>query len=291
MENNTVLEINNLRKKYGEKEVLKDVSINISKNQIYGLLGENGSGKTTLLKILANLTGSNGGKILFYNKHCRVGLVLDENGIYSQYSVWFNMEFFARLHGIYKKEYVKEFISLVNLDKYEKTLVNKLSKGLKRRLVLARALMIKPNLLLLDEPFDGLDIQSKNIIIECLQDWVKEDDNSAIFVSHNVDEIIELCGTVGIMKDGEIKFQGNSSDIERMKFKHLEIITHNVDAIVDILVNQKLKFEIEKDKIVITSDEEEANQIIESIQQKQISVSEIYKKFMSLKEIYLKIYE
>lgn len=291
MENSNLVELSNIIKKYEEKVVINNLTMAIKKNHIYGLLGENGSGKTTLLKIIADLIEYNGGTISFSNKDSVIGLVLDDNGLYDQYSVWFNLEFFARLHGVYNKEYVKKYLRMVNLEEYKKIIISKLSKGLKRRVVLARALMIKPNLLLLDEPYDGLDINSRTIISKCIREWVKEGDNSAIFVSHNVDEIIDLCDSVGIMKKGKILFERDLSNIERMKFKHLEIVGRNPGDIKVLLDNKNIDYKKREDKFEIHLNESDADVLIDEIQNNQISIREISKKYLNLKEIYLKVYE
>lgn len=292
VESNNLLEIKNVIKKYGDKLVINNLTMSIKKNQIYGLIGENGSGKTTLLKMISDIVDYDSGTISFFdNNKCSIGLVLDENGLYSQYSVWFNMEFFARLYGVYEKEYVKKYINMVDLQEYEKVPINKLSKGLKRRVVLARALMIKPNLLLLDEAFDGLDIKSRTIISKCIQNWVKNENNSAIFVSHNIDEIVDLCSQVGIIRNGVITFEGEIDNIERMKYKHLELVVQNNEIIKEILENEKLQYEFDGERFKVKSSEAEADNLIEKIQNNRIIIRELTKKYFNLKEIYLKVYE
>ncbi len=154
-----------LVKIFGNKRVLDNLTLSVEKGEILGLLGPSGAGKTTLIKILIGQLKADGGKARIFDKACDnipnevysdIGVVMDNSGLYGRLNCYDNLKLFTKIFNV-EKSYINEVLERVELAYAKKTLVDKLSKGMKSRLILARAILHKPKLLFLDEPTSGLD--------------------------------------------------------------------------------------------------------------------------------------
>ena len=173
-----VIEIKNIGHKFGEKKVLETINLEIGKGEILGLLGPSGAGKTTLIKILTGQLKPTDGTAFVFGKdsttligadYCRIGMMMDNFGLYERMNCYDNLQFFAKIYGLPKSR-IEEVLKRVGLQEAKKTLASNLSKGMRSRLLLARVLMAKPDILFLDEPTSGLDPATTkeihNVILE-----------------------------------------------------------------------------------------------------------------------------
>lgn len=207
-------------KTFGAKKVLHNVSLQVFSGEIFGLLGPSGAGKTTLIKILTGQLAYEG-EALIMEKNCDkldrsiygyIGMVMDNSGIYERLSCYDNMILFAKFHDI-KKDSVKSILNRVGL-KDIKAVAGKLSKGMKQRLILARALLHHPKILFLDEPTSGLDPSTANEIHSLLLDLKKE--GTTIFLTtHNMVEAHKLCDHVALLNEGNIVEYGIPDELCR----------------------------------------------------------------------------
>lgn len=211
---------------FKDKKVLDSVNINIKEGEIFGLLGPSGAGKTTLINILTGQLRQDEGEAtlldantqaLSGNTYINIGMLLDNVGLYERLAVYDNLKLFTDIYNL-PKENIKRILEKVGLEGDIKKAVNKLSKGMKQRLALARALIHNPKILFLDEPTSGLDPSTALFIHELL---LKErDKGTTIFLTtHNMEEATKLCGNVALINGGKIIEYGPPKDICQ-KYNH-----------------------------------------------------------------------
>lgn len=217
----------NLSVRFAAKQVLSNISFEIREGEILGLLGPSGAGKTTLMKILTGQLGQDDGyaellgkdtKELSSLEHGQIGIMMDNFGLYDRLSAYDNLSFYA---DIYHVPHSRIADILKNIDLYEarNTAVSKLSKGMKNRLSLARALMNNPKILFLDEPTSGLDPVTTREIHAILAEQKKK--GTAVFLTtHNMFEAESLCDHIALLSEGNIIEYGIPTDICR-KYNHL----------------------------------------------------------------------
>ena len=207
-----VLEVKNLRKKLGKREIIKDISFYIEEGVIFGFLGPNGSGKTTTIRMLVDLISMDSGSISIMGKDItkerelalsHVGAVVENPELYKYLTGYENLRQIARIRGI-TEERIDEVVKLVGLEKRIKDKMKKYSLGMKQRLGLAAALLSKPNLLILDEPTNGLDPNGIKEFRTILQTLAREKNMSVFVSSHILGEVQHLCDVVAFIEDGQI---------------------------------------------------------------------------------------
>ncbi len=215
----TVIKIQNVSKRYRTVNALNDFSLDIPRGTIYGLIGPNGAGKTTLLRILAALISPTTGQVWFENEEVtrapsviqrKVGYMPDFFGVYPDLTATEYIEFYAGIHGIPRnkhKRVISDLLELVDLSSKRDEMVETLSRGMKQRLCLARALVHDPEVLLLDEPASGLDPRARvelRELLRTLQDMKK----TIVISSHILLEMAEMCSDVAIMQGGRLVLSG-----------------------------------------------------------------------------------
>ena len=206
MESKYIISTKNLTKQYGERNVVNNVNLNIEKGKITGIIGRNGSGKTVLLKMLVQLYYPSSGEITYIN-----GIdvtndfgVLIDTGFLENETGFKNLYVLSSLKGKIKKNEIYDIMNYVKLDPWSKTKYKNYSTGMKQKLKLAQALMEKPSVLILDEPFNGLDQESVSYFREELLK-LKQKGVTMIITSHFWEDIEKLCDIVYEMKDGALK--------------------------------------------------------------------------------------
>ena len=206
MESKYIISTKNFTKQYGERNVVNNVNLNIEKGKITGIIGRNGSGKTVLLKMLVQLYYPSSGEITYIN-----GIdvtndfgVLIDTGFLENETGFKNLYVLSSLKGKIKKNEIYDIMNYVKLDPWSKTKYKNYSTGMKQKLKLAQALMEKPSVLILDEPFNGLDQESVSYFREELLK-LKQKGVTMIITSHFWEDIEKLCDIVYEMKDGVLK--------------------------------------------------------------------------------------
>ncbi|RBP04861.1 ABC transporter ATP-binding protein [Rossellomorea aquimaris] len=209
---NSIIQLNGLSKSFGSQEVLKNVSLNIPKGDIYGLLGPSGSGKTTLIKLMIGLETPSSGSVTFKgNKlsakelYPSIGYMAQSDALYDELTAKENLSFMASLHGLKKAErkvQIEKVMTTVDLLDHLYKPVHQYSGGMKRRLSLAIALLHDPEVLFLDEPTVGIDPVLRKEIWESFH-RLKEEGRTLIITTHVMDEA-ERCDRLGLLQHGEI---------------------------------------------------------------------------------------
>jgi len=206
-----MIRMNNVMKKFGNETVLKDITFEAKKGEIFGLLGRSGAGKTTIINILTSQLKADRGSHELGVGFNETGLMLDEDGLYGRLTCLDNLNVFATIYGISSKN-SKAALASVGLSESEKKPVNQLSKGMRQRLALARAILHNPKVLFLDEPTGGLDPNTAQGIHKLIQGLQKQ--GTTIFLTtHNMDEAVKLCDHVLLLHKGKIVEEGVPSDI------------------------------------------------------------------------------
>ena len=221
--------IQEISKSFAGREVLKKVSFTVPSGEIFGLLGPSGAGKTTLIKILTGQLSYSGSAEIF-NKSCdqldrdiysEIGMMMDNIGVYERLSCYDNLLLFCRFHGVDKKA-IRTVLDRVGLTN-PKTPAGKLSKGMKQRLVLARAVLHHPKLLFLDEPTSGLD-PATAIEIHTLLQELKAEGTTIFLTTHNMVEAHKLCDHIALLNEGNIVEFGVPDELCR-KYNKDNVIT------------------------------------------------------------------
>jgi ABC-2 type transport system ATP-binding protein len=201
----------NVGKSFGSKTVLKDVTFETCEGEIFGMLGPSGAGKTTIINIRTKQLTADSGKCHVSVSSREIGLLLEHDGLFTRLSCLDNLIVFQDIYGIPSAK-VKEALERVGLGDSAKKAVNQLSKGMRQRLVLARAVLHKPKILFLDEPTSALDPVTARGIHKLIREL--RDDGSTIFLTtHNMEETANLCDRVVLLHKGTIIEQGTPKDI------------------------------------------------------------------------------
>ncbi|MCM3719215.1 ABC transporter ATP-binding protein [Fictibacillus phosphorivorans] len=218
----SVIQVLDVSKNYGSQPVLNNISLNVERNEIYGLLGPSGAGKTTLVKMIAGIETPTSGNITvldtampnLYNM-TRIGFMAQSDALYAELSGQENLEFFASIYGLKgtkQRERILHTASLVNLTDFLKKPVHQYSGGMKRRLSLAAALLHEPEVLILDEPTVGIDpVLRQSIWNELYKLSVA---GTTILVTTHVMDEAEKCGQLGMLRDGRLIASGSPQELK-----------------------------------------------------------------------------
>jgi len=223
-----ILETRCLKKYYGKQLAVNDVSLQIPRGSIYGLLGPNGAGKTTILKMITGLLHPSGGEIIVFGepwdrKHLgRIGALIESPALYGNLTAFENLLVHAKLIGL-PKERIYEVLEIVELKDVGKKLVSQFSMGMKQRLGIAIALLGYPELLILDEPTNGLDPIGIQELRELIRSF-PEKGITVILSSHILAEVSQIVDHIGIISQGELKFQGKINLAEDLEALFMKVV-------------------------------------------------------------------
>lgn len=229
-----IIETRNLVKRYGKLEAVSDLNLVVPEGAIYGFVGPNGAGKTSTMRILTTLMRPTSGEayVAGYevtkdprNVRRAIGYMPDFFGVYDDMRVWEYLDFFAACYDIPERErssLVDDLLELVDLTHRKNDMVDKLSRGMKQRLCLARTLAHDPQVLILDEPASGLDPRARIEIRELLVELANMG-KTVFFSSHILADVSEICTHIGIIEAGQMVAQGSMDEMQRQLMPHREI--------------------------------------------------------------------
>ena len=251
------LELINVTKRIGNKEIIKGLQFTIDKGEVFGFIGPNGAGKTTTIRMIVGLMSLTEGDIRIHGKSIKtnykeavreIGAIVENPELYPYMTGWQNLKHFARMIPGITDERIKEIISLVKMEKAIHEKVKRYSLGMRQRLGIAQALLHNPSILILDEPTNGLDPAGIREIREYIRALAKEENVAIIISSHLLAEIEQMCDRIGIIKNGELITTQNvhgSKDEEQSETEQLflfdvkpakkaqEILESEFDAEID----------------------------------------------------------
>lgn len=234
-----MLKISRLSKRFGQRQALSELSINLPPGEIYGLLGPNGAGKTTALNMLCGLLKPDSGEILISGQPVSartkllVGVMPQQNLLYQSLTCRETLFFLARIYGLGRRRIpvrVDECLKAVNLGDRANDVVGDLSGGMQRRLSLAAAIIHQPKLVVLDEPSTGLDIEARYEVWELIRQ-LKQQGVTVLLTTHLLDEVERLCDRIGIIKQGQLLAEGTIETLrQRIPAKEIVVIETKDEA-------------------------------------------------------------
>ncbi len=302
-----VIEVKNLSKYYKELKAIDDLSFNVYKGEILGLLGPNGSGKSTTINCLLSLLNFQNGSIKIFGKEMKpdsydlkrkIGVIFQEVAVFEELTVYENIDYFC---GLYikdkntRKKYVEEVIDLVEIKEFKKFYPKQLSGGLLRRLNIACGIAHKPELIFLDEPTVAVDPQSRNNILNGIK---KLRDNGAtiIYTTHYMEEAEILCDRIIILDKGKILAQGTSDELKKLANIE-EKITVEVKDLNDKVL-EEIKNIDEADSVVLSQNllvityrkgKNNLENLIDYLKKNKVTYNKIFSERPTLNDVFLEL--
>ena len=296
---NSVLSTSNLTKQFRKQKAVDNVSLHIEKGQIYGFIGRNGAGKTTFLKMVSGLStptsgditlfgygGSERGKVL-----SRIGVLIEAPGLYPGMSAYDNLKLKCICVGIKKDGYIENILQTVGLSETGKKKVRKFSLGMKQRLGIGLALIGEPDLLVLDEPINGLDPQGMAEMRDLLLRLNRERDLTILLSSHILKELSKVATNYGIIHEGRLIKEMTSSELATACSERIEIKLPNPEAAIPILDDLKFgKYKvINSDTIQVFERLDESGKIAMELAKNDIHIKTISITSEAIDDYYLNL--
>ncbi len=241
---NYVIKTENLTKKYHGQIAVDNINLHVPKGKIYALLGRNGAGKTTTMKMLLNLLRPSAGKVILFGEkdsgfgkrnYHRIGSMIEAPAFYENLTAKENLEILARLRGRHRQDTIENALFVVNLDWKSKKLFREYSLGMKQRLGLAAAIMHEPELLILDEPMNGLDPIGICETRKYLLQLCREKGTTILISSHVLNEIEQLADVIGVIHKGALLEETNLQELYRHRRNYAEFEVSGVNKAALIL--------------------------------------------------------
>lgn len=296
-----IIKTHNVTKFLQGKEIVSNVNLNVKKGEIYGFLGPNGSGKTTIMKMLTNLIKPTNGAIeIFgqpltptsYNILGRIGSMIEYPIFYERFTAQENLDLHCNYMGYHNKTAINEVLEMVHLTNIENKRVGDFSLGMKQRLGIARALIARPELLILDEPINGLDPVGIREFRNLFHLLCKEYNITMLISSHILAEIEQIADTIGVINKGKLVEEVSMEEIREKNTAYIELVTSNPTKACFILENrlQLDNFKIIDQKIIrIFEQNVTQSEISKAMILNDIDIESINKKITSLEEYFMKL--
>lgn len=296
-----ILRTIDLVKRFGDKEVVANVNLNIKNGEIYGFLGPNGAGKTTIMKMIVNLVKPSSGEIEIFGEKLdykayetlkRIGSIIEYPVFYDKLTGRENLELHCEYMGYYDKCAIDKALKLVNLHGIDNKAAKDFSLGMKQRLAIARAIITKPEFLILDEPINGLDPIGIKEIRNLLKMLSKEYGITILISSHILSEIEQIADTIGIINNGMLIEEVSMESIRENNTEYVEIKTNDCIKASYILEHDLyiFNFKIVDNNLIRVYDLKLAqNDISKALILKGIEIEAINRKSSSLEDHFLKL--
>ena len=302
-----MIEIKNLVKRYGELVALDHLNLEIQEGEIFGLLGPNGSGKTTAINCLLALLKYDKGSIRIFGEEMRpdnykvkqqIGIVLQNVAVFEELTVYENIDYFC---GLYvkdrgrRKELVEEAIHFAGLEEFRKMRPKKLSGGLLRRLNIACGIAHKPRLIILDEPTVAVDPQSRNRILEGIQE-LNRHGSTIIYTSHYMEEVEQICTRIGILDHGRCIASGTKEELknmiktgERVTVEAVALNGEQLAAIKNLAHVFSVDYEDQILTVQCTGAKHNLIRILNYLQAQDIGFGRVFSELPTLNDVFLEL--
>jgi ABC-2 type transport system ATP-binding protein len=258
-----LLEINSFSKKYGEKTVVDSLSFSVSPGEVFGLLGRNGAGKTTTIKMMLGLVTPDSGSVKWKGnrglKNSSFGYLPEERGLYPKTKVIDQLSYFARLEGMDRqviKKNIDYWLERFEIGEHRNKLAGDLSKGNQQKVQLVATLLHNPDLLILDEPFSGLDPVNTNILTEVIIEE-KQKGKVIIMSSHQMDQVERFCKDVVLLKEGKALLAGELDNIKDSYGIMYMSLSGNVKKLAEFCSNYHYSYEVDAKRVILALNKEQ----------------------------------
>lgn len=291
------LEIKNINKSFGDKQILHDISFTVESGKAMGFLGRNGAGKTTTIRTLMDVFKPDSGEFLLDGRplnieEVSIGYLPEERGMYQRIKILDQLVYFGELKGMDRekaKEKALEGLEKLELSEYANKKLETLSKGNQQKVQILEAIINEPDIVVFDEPFSGLDPVNARVLKDILVEYINKD-KIVIFSSHQMTVVEEFCNDITFIKDGRIKLSGNLDEekAKRGKDKYL-IHSESLDTLSKIqALPYVVNAEERKDEIFVElSDNKSSNEFLKDLLREDIQV-DVFKPFRpSLEELFI----
>ena len=296
-----VIETKNLTKQYGTQKSVADLNIHVRQGRIYGLLGRNGAGKTTTMKMLLGLTQPTSGEVTIWGQPLRtnekkllprIGYLIESPGFYPNLTATENLRIFATLRGVPNRNAIKNALDLVGLPYKDKKLFSQYSLGMKQRLAIALAIMHDPELLILDEPINGLDPIGIAEVRSFIRDLCTERGKTILISSHILSEIALLADDIGIIDHGALLEEESLAELEAKSSRHIRFTVSSTTQAARILERNfhETQFIIQDDyKMRLHNLDISVGEIVTAFVENGLTVSEAYVCEESLEDYFKRV--
>jgi bacitracin transport system ATP-binding protein len=296
-----VIETKNLTKQYGTQKSVDDLNIHVKKGRIYGLLGRNGAGKTTTMKMLLGLTQPTSGEITIWGKPLasnekkllpRIGSLIESPGFYPNLTATENLRIFATLRGVPNSNAIKDALDLVGLPYKDKKLFSQYSLGMKQRLAIALAVMHDPELLILDEPINGLDPIGIAEVRSFIRDLCYVRGKTILISSHILSEIALLADDIGIIDKGVLLEEESLEELEANSSRYIRFTVSDTAQAARILerIFHENQFTIQDDhNMRLHNLDISVGKIVTAFVENELEVSQAYTCEESLEDYFKRV--
>lgn len=290
------MELKNVKKKIGKKEIIKGLSFQINKGEVFGFIGPNGAGKTTTIRMMVGLMSLTEGDVLIQGHSIKtdfktavreIGAIVENPELYPFMTGLQNLKHYANMIGDIHQERIDEVAKLVGLEKVLKEKVGRYSLGMRQRIGIAQALLHRPSILILDEPTNGLDPAGIREIRQYIRQLATEEQVAVIISSHLLSEIELMCDRIGIIKNGElISIQTVHDETDsHEQLQQVELVASPHEKVINIL---KMKFDIDvmpiNDSLNFQCEQDTIPKIVRTLAENDVAIYQVGKERASLED-------
>lgn len=296
-ENQFSLQVSNLNKTINKRHIIKDLSFDVKKGEVFGFLGPNGAGKTTTIRMIVGLTTPTSGDVKVLGRSVLknrsevmkdIGAIVENPELYPFLSGLENLKQFARMQDGFSEEDIDRVVKLVGLENRIKEKVGRYSLGMRQRLGLAQALLHKPKILILDEPTNGLDPAGIREIRDYIKKLAREENMSVIVSSHLMSEMELMCDRFGIIKNGQmIRIEDVNTVVTASDIVNHDFDVYPIDQAVKFLNEKGVPFKLNNNMLAIDIASKDVPQLVRDLVKVDVDIYGVTKEKLSLEERFM----
>lgn len=291
-----ILSLENVRKTYDKHVAVDEVSFNMPKGCVFGMLGPNGAGKTSLIRIITTITQADSGVVLYNgeklndNHPSKIGYMPEERGLYKKMKVGDHLIYLARLKGLSKADAnreIKSWFEKFGIEDWWEKKVEELSKGMQQKIQFISTVVHRPGLLILDEPFSGLDPINTNLIKDEI-DELHRNGTSIIFSTHRMEQVEEVCEFMVLINQGKNVLEGSVKDVKNQYKENLFKIDFDGDIPADALAQTNIITQKDQSITVQLKEGDDSNALLRHLIQKNVHIHSFNEILPTLNEIFIR---